>query len=244
MKKYIYFDTSSINFIHKNVRSEDLFELKMRMIMEDNAEPVLSQLSLFEILCDSDERNMDELIKVCQLFFGKKIFPSLSELLENYCQFGFPNEDMTCLNFKSSSSLAKKWREVSDNIEKSLKIEQPGLKIHKQKMYKSSKILYKLVRNGFSDEALKNEDEIMILVWEIINRLYNSLLSIRCSNESINDDLEVRYKTNLFFVCYILAYFKRFIRDFITKSPGYFAGDSTVSALVKIVMIFSIFTLV
>ena len=183
--KYIYLDTSSINYIHDNLRDDE--KKKWREMVENalGGQMVFSPISLFEILNSKSERK-DDLIHTCQLLFDDRLLPTPTVILDRYVEQGCPKVEKGDLDLKSDNIFRDVWQDVSSNLNKTVIV-------HKMtNMNDWSKILKRFIKNMPLDA---NDDyyEVESTIRACINEL-SSPFDVRTKME----------KVSLFFIVVIL----------------------------------------
>lgn len=138
--KYIYLDTSSINYIHDNLRDDE--KKKWRDMTEKTfgGQMVFSPISLFEILNSKTERK-DDLIHTCQLLFDDNLLPTPTAILDRYVEQGCPIEEKEDLDLKSDSIFRDVWQDVSSDLNKTVIVHQMA------NMNDWAKILKRFIKN-------------------------------------------------------------------------------------------------
>lgn len=217
IKRLIYFDTSSINYINDFVKTTELRKLRIRLQKEFNGIPCISPLNLYEILNTTDVVKKDELIMTCQKFFTKKIYPSPCEMLYNYVQKSTPLIERRRFKLASNSQISIVWNEIHSNHKKTINIDLTGMKDSRKKFYKQSEVLYLAINNNF--ETNTSDKDYMDLI-TAINELYYKLLPFILENYTIDSEKELFYKTNIFFIFLVFFFMDTFfnaVSDFWAK---------------------------
>ena len=183
--KYIYLDTSSINFIHDNLHDDE--KRKWRDMTEKafGGQMVFSPISLFEILNSKTVRK-DDLIHTCQLLFDDRLLPLPTEILDKYIEKGCPLIEQSCFDFNSDNIFRDVWRDVSSNLDKTVIV-------HKMtNMNTWTKILERFIKNTPIDS---NSDSF---------ELESTIRSVVCELTSLFEVQNELEKVSLFFIILIL----------------------------------------
>lgn len=183
--KYIYLDTSSINYIHDNLRDDEKRKWREKTEKELMGRIVFSPISLFEILNSKNERK-DDLIHTCQLLFDDNLLPTPTAILDRYVEQGCPTVEKGNLDLKSNNIFRDVWQDVSSNLNKTVIV-------HKMtNMNDLSKILKRFIKNtplDSSEETFEYESTIRQCIDE-----FSSLLDVQNTFERVS----------LFFIVVIL----------------------------------------
>lgn len=161
--KYIYLDTSSINYIHDNLRDDE--KKKWRDMTEKafGGQMVFSPISLFEILNSKIERK-DDLIHTCQLLFDDRLLPTPTVILDRYVEQGCPKVEKENLDLKSDNIFRDVWRDVSSNLDKTIIVHEMS------NMNTWSKILKRFIKNtplNPNDDYYEEESTIRACINEL-----------------------------------------------------------------------------
>ena len=203
-KRLAYFDTSSINFINNWVDTQELTLLRKGFIKQYNCLPTISPLNLYEILNSSNEQTRDDLILTCQNFFDRKIFPTPCEILDNYIIKNTPLIEHGDFKVNGSSKSANLWKEIHFNQRKTLIIDTKSMEESRNKIYKLSQFIYYAINNNFSSIDSSNDDLHLL---SVINDLYDLFTPILRKHGEDHVQKEVFYKTNIFFIFFVLDFF-------------------------------------
>ena len=185
--KYIYLDTSSINFIHDNLRDDEKKKWREMFEKDLGGQMVFSPISLFEILNSKTERK-DELIHTCQLLFDDRLLPTPTVILDRYVELGCPKIEKGDLDLKSDNIFHDVWRDVSSNLDKTVIVHEMS------NMNTWSKILKRFIKNIPSDS---NDD-----FYEIESTLRMSITELS-SLLDVHNNFE---RVSLFFIVVILLF--------------------------------------
>lgn len=222
MKKPIYFDTSSINYINNFVKKTELRKLRKRFQKEFNGVPTISPLNLYEILNSTNIERKDELILTCQKFFAKNIFPSPCEILYNYIQKNTPLIEQEGLKLESDCQLGLIWKEMHSNLKKTIiNVDLSTMTNSRKSFYKQSEVLYLAINNKFN---INQEDENYTTLVSGVNGLYNKWVPFISKHDIIDSEKELLYKTNTFFIFLVFFFMNsnfNAVSDFWIKQKIY-----------------------
>lgn len=109
--KYIYLETSAVNFLLDNFTFQELSTIKAACYDADKILFCISTPTIFEILSTTDENRREQLIYTLQNICYNRLMNSPAEFIINYINAGMPKEEPK-YEFYSKLNIANTWTEI------------------------------------------------------------------------------------------------------------------------------------
>ena len=115
--KYIYLETSAVNFLLDNFSFEELDTIKAASYEADKILFCISTPTIFEIISTKDEIRREQLIYTLQSICHNRLINSPAEFIINYINAGIPKIEPK-YEFYSKLNIANIWNEICFNRQK------------------------------------------------------------------------------------------------------------------------------
>ena len=203
--KYIYFETSAINYLLDNYDDEHIIFIRDCIKAITKGKICVSPISMWEIACTGNEERKENLIRTCQLLFDNFVlFPDPIQIMEHYistgCQLVEPKEGF----FEFEGEFEQAWREIAGDLERTIVINGDLRKSDKAVVKRVSKLVENLINNNFCNVE-NQSDEYYSLVCKTLTETYAKLPFVIGDKKngcvSANEDL---HKIALFFAYALL----------------------------------------
>lgn len=217
----IYFETSALNYLIKNVSHESLLGTREYQRTK-NVEFVLSPVSLWEVLLSKDDNIGDEIVFYAKQVFSEKLLASPSEIVVRYLTNAYP-ENKTNYRIDSIGEFAETWKRLANDTTRRFIVDPEELR----KSAHHIRLISKNIRKIIIGDQGELQSDFLISLKNVIDTYYEVMKEEGVYDSRVNKNgynEEIYYKLAILFVLLILVLRIDIVRDsdlqgFISSLP-------------------------
>lgn len=208
--KLIYFETSALNHLIKNISHESLLGTKNHQNSK-GVELIISPVTIWEMLLTKDEDLADKFIFYAQQIFSNNLLASPSEIIVRYLTSAYP-ENKNNYNTYSNSGLAKAWKKLVDDTTKNFIYDYDEIHGSAKYIREISKNINYLVKNGTTN----NKSEVLAGLKKTIDTYYDVMKDDGFFDEKVAKngfDEKIYHKIAILFVLLVIVLRSDIVRE-------------------------------